>query len=131
VELKTNIKKKVKHMKKQDFIKKFPDVKVQQFETYKILSKRDIMKTVEEAMSSLNMGLIAYESSGKKIKCYTSDKMKAALDNMVKGAKVIDPNTLEEGIITSDKPFLMCGEFCVDVNFPSSSGAYSCEYLIS
>lgn len=118
-------------MKKQDFIKKFPDVKVQQFETYKILSKRDIMKIVEEAMSSLNMGLIAYESSGKKIKCYTSDKMKAALDNMIKGAKVIDPNTLEEGIITSDKPFLMCGEFCVDVNFPSSSGAYSCEYLIN
>ena len=118
-------------MKKQDFIKKFPDVKVQQFETYKILSKRDIMKTVEEAMSSLNMGLIAYESSGKKIKCYTSDKMKAALDELVKGAKVIDPNTHEEGIITSDKPFLMCGEFCVDVNFPSSSGAYSCEYFIS
>lgn len=131
MELKKNIKEKVKHMKKQDFIKKFPDVKVQQFETYKILSKRDIMKIVEEAMSSLNMGLIAYESSGKKIKCYTSDKMKAALDKLVKGAKVLDPNTLEEGIITSDKPFLMCGEFCVDVNFPSSSGAYSCEYLIN
>lgn len=34
MELKTNIKKKVKHMKKQDFIKKFPDVKVQQFPEY-------------------------------------------------------------------------------------------------
>lgn len=51
MELKTNIKKKVKHMEKQHFIKKFPDVKVQQFETCKILSKRDIMKIVEEAMS--------------------------------------------------------------------------------
>ena len=49
--------------------------------------KGDIMKIVEEAMSSLSMGLIAYESSGKKIKCYTSDKMKAALDKLVKGDK--------------------------------------------
>ena len=89
------------------------------------------MKIVEEAMSSLSMGLIAYESSGKKIKCYTSDKMKAALDKLVKGAKVIDPNTHEEGIITSDKPFLMCGVvLCRLLSFPSSSGAYSCEYFI-
>ena len=53
-----------------------------------------------------------------------------ALDKMVKGAKLTDPNTNEEGTVTSDKPFLMGGEYCVNVDFPSDSGAYSCEYFI-
>lgn len=117
-------------MTKKDFIKKFPDVKVQQFETFNILSKKEIMNIIEQAMTSLNMGLIYYHSSGKKITCFTSDKMKAALDKMVKGAKLTDPNTNEEGTVTSDKPFLMGGEYCVNVDFPSDSGAYSCEYFI-
>ncbi len=117
-------------MIKKDFIKKFPDVKVQQFDTVKILCKQDIMNIVEDAMTSLSMGLIYYQSSGRKITCFTSDKMKAALDKMVKGAKLTDPNTGEEGVITSDKPFLMCGEYCVNIDFPSTSGAYSCEYFI-
>lgn len=42
-----------------------------------------------------------------------------------------DNDSLKIKADLSDKPFLMCGEFCVDVNFPSSSGAYSCEYLIN
>ena len=78
-------------MTKKDFIKKFPEVKVQPFETFTILSK---------------------------------------MDKMVKGAKLTDPNTNEEGTVTSDKPFLMGGEYCVNVDFPSDSGAYSCEYFI-
>lgn len=49
---------------------------------------------------------------------------------MVKGAKLTVPNTNEEGTVTSDKPFLMGGEYCVNVDFPSDSGAYSCEYFI-
>lgn len=117
-------------MNKKDFIKKFPDVKVQQFETIKILGKKDIMNIVEDAMTSLNMGLICYQSVGRKITCFTSDKMKFALEKMVKGAKLTDPNTDEIGVVISDKPFLMCGEYCVNIDFPSTSGAYSCEYFI-
>lgn len=117
-------------MTKKDFIKKFPDVKIQKFETIEILCKQDIMNTVEEAMNSLNMGLIYYESRGHWITCFTSDKMRAALDKMVKGAKLADPNTGEVGVVTSDKPYLMCGEYCVNIDFPSNSGAYSCEYFI-
>lgn len=117
-------------MTKNDFKKKFPDVKVQRFELKQVLSKQQIMDIVNEAMTSLNMGLIYYESRGRNITCFTSAKMKAALDNMVKGAKLTDPNTGEEGIITSDTPFLMCGEYCVNIDFPSASGAYSCEYFI-
>ena len=117
-------------MNKNDFKKKFPDVKVQRFELKQVLSKQQIMDIVNEAMTSLNMGLIYYESRGRNITCFTSAKMKAALDKMVQGVKVIDPNTGDEGVITSDKPYLMCGEFCINVDFPSDSGSYSCEYFI-
>ena len=117
-------------MVKEDFVDKFPDVKIQQFETKVVLSHSEVIKLVEEAMTSLGMGLIHMERRGRKITCFTSDKMKNALENMIKGAKVVDPNTHEEGTITSDKPFLMSGEYCVNIDFPSDSGAYSCEYFI-
>ena len=48
-------------MTKNDFIKKFPDVKVQQFETDTILSKQEIMEMVKQFTNSLDMGLIYYE----------------------------------------------------------------------
>lgn len=117
-------------MNKNDFKKKFPDVKVQRFELKQVLSKQQIMDIVNEAMTSLNMGLIYYESRGRNITCFTSAKMKAALDKMVQGVKVIDPNTGDEGVITSDKPYLMCGEFCINVDFPGDSGSYSCEFFV-
>lgn len=117
-------------MTKEDFIKKFPDVKVQQFETAVVFSYREAQETVDAACTSLGMGIIYMERQGRKITCFTSAKMKTALDKMVKGAKLTDPNTNEEGTVTSDKPFLMGGEYCVNVDFPSDSGAYSCEYFI-
>lgn len=117
-------------MVKEDFIEKFPDVKVQKLETTVVLSASEAEKVVYDAMASLGMGLIHVERRGRCITCFTSDKMKSALDKMVKGAKLLDPNTNEEGTITSDKPFLMGGEYCVNVDFPSDSGAYSCEYFI-
>lgn len=40
-------------MTKIDFIKKFPDVKVQQFETDTILSKQEIMDMVKQFTNSL------------------------------------------------------------------------------
>lgn len=48
-------------MTKEDFIKMFSDVKVQQFETDTILSKQEIMDMVKQFTNSLNMGLIYYE----------------------------------------------------------------------
>lgn len=44
-------------MTKQDFIKKFPDVKVQQFETDTVLSKQEIKEMVKQFTNSLDMGL--------------------------------------------------------------------------
>ena len=117
-------------MVKEDFIAKFPDVKVQKFETKVVLSASEAEKVVNDAMASLGMGLIHVERRGRWITCFTSDKMKAALDKMVKGAKLLDPTTKEEGTITSDYTIIKCGEYCVNVDFPSDSGAYSCEYFI-
>lgn len=84
-------------MTKEDFIKKFPDIKVQQFETETILSKQEIMDIVEQATQSMDMGLVYYEHCGCDITVFTSDKMKAELAKMVPGYKVTDPNTGEVG----------------------------------
>lgn len=45
-------------MVKEDFIAKFPDVKVQKFETKVVLSASEAEKVVNDAMASLGMGLI-------------------------------------------------------------------------
>ena len=42
-------------MTKEDFIKKLPDIKVQQFETETILSKQEIMDIVEQVTQSMDM----------------------------------------------------------------------------
>ena len=41
-------------MTKQDFIKKFPDVKVQQFETDTVLSKQEIKEMVKQFTNTPN-----------------------------------------------------------------------------
>ena len=50
-------------MTKEDFIKKFPDIKVQQFETETILSKQVSMDIFEQATKSFDMGLVYYVHS--------------------------------------------------------------------
>lgn len=82
-------------MTKEDFIKMFSDVKVQQFETDTILSKQEIMDMVKQFTNSLNMGLIYYEQCGCNVTVFTSDKMKSELDKMKPGNQVTDPNTGE------------------------------------
>ena len=72
-------------MTKEDFIKKLPDIKVQQFETETILSKQEIMDIVEQVTQSMDMGLVYYEHCGCNITVFTSDKMKAELAKMVPG----------------------------------------------
>ena len=106
-------------MTKEDFIKKFPDIKVQQFETESILSKQEIM----------DMGLVYYEHCGCNITVFTSDKMKTELQKMIPGYKVKEPNTGEVGTVVSDK-FIVCGNYCVRVRFPSGEDVYDCDFFI-
>lgn len=59
-------------MTKEDFIKKFPDVKVQQFETAVVFSYREAQETVNAACTSLGMGLIYGTSRSKNNMLYFS-----------------------------------------------------------
>lgn len=117
-------------MNKQDFKKQFPDVCMQDITFENILSRGVIESKVLELVSGLDTGLIAYELSGKKLKVFTSDRLKASLDNMVKGYQVLDQNTGLTGTITSDKPFICSREMCVNVDFGTESGAYACTYFL-
>ena len=116
-------------MTKEDFIKKFPDVQIQHFETDTILSKQQIMDIVEQAVKPMNMGLVYYEHCGCNITVFTSDKMKAELIKMVPGNQVTEPNTGELGIVVSDK-FIVCGNYCIRVKFPSGEDVYDCDFFI-
>ena len=116
-------------MTKNDFIKKFPDVKVQQFETDTILSKQEIMDMVKQFTNSLNMGLIYYEQCGCNVTVFTSDKMKSELAKMKPGFLVTDPITGEVGAVISDK-FIVCGNYCVRVKFPSGEDVYDCDFFV-
>lgn len=82
-------------MTKQDFIKKFPDVKVQQFETDTVLSKQEIKEMVKQFTNSLDMGLIYYEQCGCNVTVFTSDKMKSELNKMKPGYQVTEERRKE------------------------------------
>lgn len=60
---------------------------------------------------------------------FTSDKMKSELAKMKPGYQVTDPNTGEVGTVVSDK-FIVCGNYCVRVQFPSSEDVYDCDFFI-
>lgn len=116
---------------KDTFKKKFPDVKVQRLETKVVFSKREIEKTVVDMCNMCGFGLLYYESSGKKITVYTSEKMKQELDLMIVGAELTDKNTGETVRVVSDEPFIVGNEYCIRIQFPAGSeDVYSCEYFI-
>lgn len=118
---------------KNTFKKQFPDIKVQKLESKVVLSHRQVEETVTGMCQSLGMGLVYYERSGKNITVYTSDKMKAALDGMKKGASVLYHEEDVSGTVTSEEPYIMGGELCVTVDFSGTaigSGAYSCTSFI-
>lgn len=117
-------------MNKQDFKKQFPDVCMQDITFESILSRGMIENKVLELVAGLDTGLITYESSGKKLKIFTSDRLKASLENMVKGYQVLDQNTGLTGTITSDKPFMSSCEMCVRVEFGVNSDIYACTYFL-
>lgn len=116
---------------KNTFKKKFPDVKVQRLETKVVFSKREIEKTVVDMCNMCGFGLLYYESSGKKITVYTSDKMKEGMRKMIDGAELTDPNTGRHVKVVSREPFIVGGEYCIRVQFTDDSNdVYSCEYFI-
>lgn len=117
-------------MNKQNFKKQFPDVCIQDITFDDILSRSVIESKVLELVSGLDTGLITYESSGRKLKVFTSDRLKASLENMVKGYQVLDQNTGLTGTVTSDQPFICGCEMCVRVDFGKSSDVYACTYFL-
>lgn len=116
-------------MEKQDFKKSFPDVCVQEITFKPFLSRKDIEDKVIKLVEGLQTGLLYYESSGRKLKVFTSYQLKDKLDKMVKGEQVIDENTGLVGTITSEKPFVCSHEMCVRVSFGENSDVYSCIYF--
>lgn len=117
-------------MTKEDFIKKYPDVALQQLSSKVVLSRAEKEKIVEGMCKSLGTGLVYYESRGKKIKVFTSYRLKDELDKMVPGYEVTDPNTGQVGIVISEEPNLLGREMCVRVKFGNASDWYGVDYLI-
>ena len=75
------------------------------------------------------MGLVYYEHCGCNITVFTSDKMKAELAKMIPGYQVTDSNTGETGTIVSEK-YIVCGNYCVRVEFPSGTDVYDCDFFV-
>lgn len=117
---------------KNTFKKKFPDVKVQRLETKTVLSKREIEKIVINMCNLCGFGLLYFESSGKKITVYTSEKMKKELENMKKGAELkVHTEDGKPMIVISDEPFIIGGEYCIRIQLPNGTeDVFSCEFCI-
>ena len=108
---------------KTTFKKKFPDVKVQKLQTSVVFSRQQVEETVLKMCNSLGTGWITV---------YTSEKMKKALDSMKPGSEVFHEHFGAYGKVMSDKPFVICGELCIRVDFGGipESGAYSCVCFV-
>lgn len=128
--IKFTFKKNRKDMNKQDFIKKYPDVALQEMTTRGIISRAEIEKAVEGLCDALDTGLVSYESRGTRIKVFTSYRMKKKLGELVAGSTVTDPNTGQTGTVVSESPVLMAREMVVRVDFGGDCGWYSCDYFI-
>ena len=116
-------------MKRQDFKKSYPDVCVQEITFKTVISRREIEDKVIKLVDGLQTGLLGYESSGKKLKVFTSFRFKDRLDKMIKGEQALDENTGLVGIITSEKPFVCGAEMCIRVSFGETSDVYACTYF--
>lgn len=117
-------------MKIADFKKKFPDVHVQKFETKAVLSRAEIEDTVKQFISWFGSGLVAYESRGRNINVFTSDKMKREMEKMKPGCEVTHPSDGRRGIVISEVT-LICGTPCIRVEFDGKSDMYDCEMFIN
>lgn len=117
-------------MKKTDFKKKFPDVKLQQLTTEYVFGRHKVEETVLKLIKGLDTGMIYYEYDCKTIKIFTSDIFKHNLEAMKKGDTVVHPLFDIVGTVLSDEPFPMCGSLCIRVEFDSKVDAYDCEFFM-
>lgn len=116
-------------MKIADFKKKFPDVHVQQLETKEVLSRAEIEDTVKQFIAWFDSGLVAYESRGRNIKVFTSDKMKREMEKLKPGCEVVHPLDGRKGTVISEV-VLIGGTPCIRVELDGKSDMYDCETLI-
>lgn len=116
-------------MDKSTFKKQYPDVCMQKITTPKILTRREIETKVIQIVENLETGLLAYESSGREVKVFTSLQFANKLKTMTKDSQILDENTGLVGTITSDKPFVCSCEMCVRVDFGEWSDVYACTYF--
>ena len=117
---------------KTTFKKKFPDVKVQKLQTSVVFSRQQVEETVLKMCDSLGTGLLYYNYANRWITVYTSEKMKTALDSMKPGSEVFHEHYGVYGKVMSDKPFVICGELCIRVDFGGlpENGVYSCVCFV-
>lgn len=117
-------------MKKTDFKKKFPDVKLQQLTTEYVFSRAKVEETVLKLVKGLDTGMVFYEYDSKTIKVFTSDRFKQNLESMKKGDTVLHQHRGIIGTVLSEEPFPMCGSLCIRVDFDGSTDAYDCEFFM-
>lgn len=116
-------------MNKSIFKKRFPDVRVQEINLEKVLSRKEKEEIVSNLLTGLNTGLITYEDYGRSLKVFTSYRLKLAIDGMTKGSLVLDENSGRVGTIISEQPFICGCEICIRVDFGNSSDIYACTYF--
>lgn len=78
---------------KTTFKKKFPDVKVQKLQTEVVFSRKHVEDTILQMCGMMGLGLLYYSYSNKWITVYTSEKMKKALDSILRRAS---PKTVKK-----------------------------------
>lgn len=117
-------------MNKNDFKKKFPDVKLQQLTTEYVFSRAKVEETVLKLVQGLDTGLVYYEYVGRVIKVFTSDIFKHRLESMKKGDNVLHPRRGVIGTVVSDEPFIICGALCLRVDFEGETDAYDCDFFM-
>jgi hypothetical protein len=113
-------------MNKENFRKKFPDIKLQQLTTAFVFSRAKVEETVLKLVEGLDTGLLYYEYDSKTIKVFTSDTFQTRLESMKQGDSVVLPNLGFKGTVMSEKPFLICGSLCIRVDFDGDVDAYDC-----
>ncbi|WP_294617691.1 hypothetical protein [uncultured Bacteroides sp.] len=112
-----------------DFKQKFPDVHIQRFETKAVLSRVEIEDMVKQFMTWFGGGLVAYESRGRNIKVFTSEKMKRELEKLKPGCEVTCPLDGRKGTVMGEV-ILICGTPCIRIEFDGKSDMYDCETFI-
>ena len=113
-------------MKKEDFIEKYPDVKVQIITPPQGLGRTQTEDRITKMCECLDLGLLGYTKVDCDIHVFTSDLMEAQLLEMTQGIEVVDDNGFHY-TITSESAFICGGEMCIRAKNEYSTDAYACK----